>query len=200
MYSTFFSYFQLHFGDQRNVHFELVFVGSTKSGPDPGKWTAEVHCKQVEKDFPHFWRMTRGGNASPVEVRNFQNVDVAVWVRRTLPDGDVLHSQYLKYMDSNIDSKCPIHHFPLVSCPLGSGNKCVSSAKGNARCGKAAAFECPFCSCTTYLCKSCVGITLPPIVTNASLPVDSDGLTEALDDSTDSSFYLTMDLSSNMDV
>ena len=175
-----------------------MFVGHTKGGTDPGKWSADVYCKQSEKDFPHFWHLSRGKMSVPMEVDHFGGVDIAIWVRRTLPDGDTLRSDYLKFMDSNVDSKCPIHHFPLVSCPLGTGNKCVALSKSNARCGKAAAFECPFCSCTTYLCKTCIGITLPPISKHPSLLNNSDDISVPSDDSTASSFHSISDSSSNI--
>ena len=69
-------------------------------------------------------------------------------------------------MGGNVDSCCPIHQFPLIMCPLGSGNRCsVVLQKGC--CDKAAAYECPFCGCKTYVCKSCVGITLPPLINHS---------------------------------
>ena len=119
--------------------------------------------KHSSKDSPYFWKVSRGKDAIPVEEEEMQNVNIAIYVKRYLPDCDQLRKDYLHYMGSNVESFCPIHQFPLTTCVLGRGKKCSNILDGNC-CVKAAAYQCPFCGCSTYLCRSCVGVTIPVAV------------------------------------
>ena len=79
--------------------------------------------------------MSRGADAIPCEGNELDNVNIAIYVKMSLPDCDQLRRDYLQYMGSNIESFCPIHQFPCTTCPLGGGKVC-GNRENNSACTK----------------------------------------------------------------
>ena len=80
----------MHYNEEKSSKFELVYVGSTTDGVTQGKWKADMLTKDVTKEAPYFWKMSRGKEAIAVVEVEVNDVDIAVYVKRTLPDGGSL--------------------------------------------------------------------------------------------------------------
>ena len=145
-----------------DAEFELVYLMCTSDGPQRNlsNWKIEAFVRYVGKSAASYWKFSRGKDAVPVQHEVMSHVDIAVYLKTTRRSTDEMKEHYMQYMGANIDSYCPVHKLALTTCPLGRGNYCCNKT-GDTQCHKAAAYECPFCGCQTFLCKSCIGITFP---------------------------------------
>jgi len=87
---------QVHFNEEKSSNFELVYIASTTDGgvqggqQKPGQWKADVLTKDVTKKAPYFWKMSRGKEAMAVVEVELDDVDIAIYVKKTLPHADNL--------------------------------------------------------------------------------------------------------------
>ena len=150
------------------MYFEALYISGTKNGPrgKNGQWTVAVLSRPLENSLGNFWKVSRGRDAIPVEVETLQNIEEAVenieiviYVERKSAKVEEMRKLYMRYMGGNIESYCPVHKFPLTTCPQRSGNFCCNIVN-NERCRRAASYECPLSGCQTFLCKLCIGTNI----------------------------------------
>lgn len=126
-------------------------------------WDSDVWMRHGTAAFPNWWYAKRSPLINPVTVDTldnvcWENVDIAVYVRRETISVDQYRLQYLQYIGGQAKACCSEHDVPMIICSTkvaADDSKRSCSGECGTKCKRIPEYICPISECKSCICREC---------------------------------------------